>query len=295
MIADKRLDLNDWLIKLSQIELPALQYTLDQMHNLQSRIDDISIREISQLIRHDPLLTLRLIRFQQEHRSTAQLTDINTINRVLLMIGMGGFFREFGKMQSIENRLNSTPEALHRVRQLISRAYLAAKIAESLGGQRNDVDPEEVTTASLLHDLAEILICLNAPELTQKINQHLQQNPGTRSHDAQKHILGFTFNELQTELAQRWHLPSLLSHLMDERHLGEPRVRTVTIATSTARHLANSWQDPALPDDYINIANLLSFDVEQAYSLVRNVCLKTAHEWEWFSVLPVATGLPHVN
>jgi HD-like signal output (HDOD) protein len=292
MIADKKLDLNDWIIKLSAIDLPALQYTLDQMLNMQSRSDEISIREIAQLIKHDPLLTLRLIRYQQAHRSLAQHTDVNTIDRVLLMIGLGGFFREFGKMESIESRLSTNPEVLLRIRQMISRAYLAAKIADSLGSQRHDVDPTEVTTASLLHDLAEMLLCLTAPELTQQIAQNLHLTPGTRSYDAQKQVLGFTLNELQTELAQKWCLPSLLTHLMDERYIDDPRVRTVTIATSTARHLANSWQDAALPDDYQSIAYLLSCDIDYAYALVRNVSIQAAREWRWFSVLPAATRRP---
>lgn len=292
MIANHRPDLNDWLIKLSSIEIPALKYTLDQMLNLQSKSDDISIRDLSFLIRHDPLLTLKLIRFQQEHRRAAQMTDVNTIDRVLMMIGLTGFFREFGRMRTVEETLLNKPEALTGIKKIIARSYLAANIAESLSSQRHDVDPVEVTTASLLHDLAEILLWLTYPDLANKIVHHQKLNPGCRSSEAQKIILGFTIHELQTELVQRWHLPSLLAHLMDERHFDEPRVRTVIIATSTARHLANNWEDPALPDDYQNIADLLSCDLDRAYALVRNVSIKVAREWHWYDVTPVATRLP---
>ncbi|NHQ88314.1 HDOD domain-containing protein [Iodobacter sp. HSC-16F04] len=292
MTTNTHLSLNDWLIKLSNIEIPAMQYTLDQMSHLHSKSDDISIRDLSLLIRHDPLLTLKLIRYQQRQRRAVQMKDVNTIEHVLLMIGMGGFFREFGSTQAVETQLQQQPDALVGIRKIISRSYLAARIAESLSSQRHDVDPIEVTTASLLHDLAEILLWLSAPALAQKITHYLLKNPGSRSHEAQKLILGFTINELQTELALHWHLPSLLTHLMDERHTDEPRVRTVSIATSAARHLANHWQDPALPDDYQNIADLLSIEPEHAYALVRNVCIKAGHEWEWFSVLPVATQIP---
>ncbi|WP_164521493.1 HDOD domain-containing protein [Iodobacter ciconiae] len=284
--------LNDWLIKLSSIEIPAMQYTLYQMAHLQSKSDDISIRDLSLLIRHDPLLTLKLIRYQQSQRRAVQMKDVNTIEHVLLMVGVGGFFHKFGSTESVETQLQQKPEALSGIRKIISRSYLAARIAESLSSQRHDIDPIEVTTASLLHDLAEILLWLSMPELAQKITYLLLNNPSCRSYEAQKQILGFTGNELQTKLALHWHLPSLLTHLMDEKYTNEPRVRTVTIATSTARHLTNHWQNPALPDDYQNIADLLSCDLDHAYSLIRNVCIKAAHEWEWFSVLPVATQIP---
>ena len=269
-----------------------MKYTLDQMLNLQSKSDDISIRDLSFLIRHDPLLTLKLIRFQQEHRRAAQMTDVNTIGQVLMMIGLTGFFREFGRMHTVEETLLNKPEALVGIKKIIARSYLAANIAESLSSQRHDVDPVEVTTASLLHDLAEILLWLTYPDLANKIVHHQKMNPGCRSSEAQKIILGFTIHELQTELVQRWHLPSLLTHLMDERHFDEPRVRTVIIATSTARHLADNWEDPALPDDYQNIADLLSCDLDRAYALVRNVSIKVAREWHWYDITPVASQLP---
>ncbi|HEX5127048.1 MAG TPA: histidine kinase, partial [Rhodocyclaceae bacterium] len=41
-----------------------------------------------------------------------------------------------------------------------------------------------------------------------------------------------------------------------------PRVRNVVLASDLARHAANGWQDPALPDDYKAIADLLHLSVE---------------------------------
>jgi hypothetical protein len=45
--------------------------------------------------------------------------------------------------------------------------------------------------------------------------------------------------------------------LMNEAQANNPRVRNVVLAVNLARHAANGWTDPALPDDFQAIADLL--------------------------------------
>jgi hypothetical protein len=66
--------------------------------------------------------------------------------------------------------------------------------------------------------------------------------------------------ELQLGLVREFDLPQLLISLMDPVNAENPRVRTVTLATDLARHCANGWNDPALPDDYRAIGELLHLD-----------------------------------
>ena len=83
-----------------------------------------------------------------------------------------------------------------------------------------------------------------------------------RSADAQKQTLGFTFQEIQQELCRVWNLPELLRTLIDEESAGTPRVQNVTLAVRLARHSSYSWEDPALPDDYKDIGELLNVTPE---------------------------------
>ena len=52
-------------------------------------------------------------------------------------------------------------------------------------------------------------------------------------------------------------MPELLKNLMDDEHATTPRARNVTLAVRLARHSAKGWNDPALPDDYKDIGELL--------------------------------------
>ncbi|SFN51939.1 HD-like signal output (HDOD) domain, no enzymatic activity [Formivibrio citricus] len=284
-------DLKSWTHHFSQQEIPVLSSTLARMHDLHGRIDDIGIRDVAHLVRHDPLLSLRLIRHLESHRHASQVTDVTTLDRILLMIGLGGFFRTFGHALTLESKLATQPQALEGCRRVCSRAHLAAKFAEMIGSRRHDLDPEEVATAALLHNTAEILLWTEAPSLSTEISSLLMNNPGMRSRDAQIQVLGITLHDLHMELLNTWHLPKLMQHLQDERYANEPRVRTVSVSTALARHLNNDWQDPALPDDYQIVADLIGVDPETAYKLVQRQALNVAREWEWFGVPPAAAKL----
>jgi hypothetical protein len=47
-----------------------------------------------------------------------------------------------------------------------------------------------------------------------------------------------------------------------------PRVRNVVLATNLVRHSAKSWDDPALPDDYKDISELLRIPVEDVMQMI---------------------------
>ncbi|UXY16583.1 HDOD domain-containing protein [Chitiniphilus purpureus] len=281
-----------WVDHLAACELPVLQYTLTRLGELKNRLDEISLRDLTRLARRDALMTLRVIRFLQQRRHLSQTTDVNTVGRALLMIGMQGFIQEFGKATPVEQILKDTPQAVIGIRRMLARAGLAARFAESIAAARHDVDPEEVITAALLHDAVEILLWLLAPTLAMQIEQLLADEPGLRSREAQRRVLGHSLFELQLALVQRWQLPTLLAHLMDERYQSEPRVRTVMVSAALSRHLLRGWDDAGLPDDFSEVAELIGIEPDAAYALVRDVAVTAAHDWHWYDTLPLLARLP---
>ncbi len=86
-----------------------------------------------------------------------------------------------------------------------------------------------------------------------------------RSSSAQHDVYGVTLNDLGVALAKSWHLPALIATLMDPSQATNPRVRNVTLACDLARHTANSWDDPALPDDFAGICDLLHLNQETLF------------------------------
>ena len=77
---------------------------------------------------------------------------------------------------------------------------------------------------------------------------------------------------IEETLFKGWRLSTLLQRLTSDDHIEHPQVKTVQLATSLARHSANGWDDPALPDDYRGIAALLNVTPEW---VIERVCEPT--------------------
>jgi HD-like signal output (HDOD) protein len=128
-----------------------------------------------------------------------------------------------------------------------------------MGHLAPDVGMEEIRIAALLHDLAKFWL-RHRSRLAIQARQAAK--PGLRSAEAQTQVLGFSFQEIQMALCRTWHLPELLQHLISDEHSEQAQVRNVSLAVRLARHSAHGWNDPALPDDYKDIGQLLNITPE---------------------------------
>jgi HD-like signal output (HDOD) protein len=256
-------DLDAWSLLFSNNGLPVLRVTKRRIEEMRANLDHVDARELARLILQDPIMTVRVLAFTQPMRGRSLQHDITTIASSVVMAGIEPFFNYFSELFTIEDQLKEAgPRALLGVLQIVRRAQRAADYAQEWAIWRHDVNMEEVRIAALLHDLAETLVWCSAPRLGLDILEQQTANPTMRSADAQKKTLGFTFQEIQLELCRIWNLPDLLRTLIDEDNTANPRVRNVTLAVRLARHSSYSWEDPALPDDYKEIGELLNITPE---------------------------------
>jgi HD-like signal output (HDOD) protein len=256
-------DRDAWVLLFSNNSLPVLRATRRRLDEMRADLDTLDARELAQLILRDPIMTVRVLAYIQPFRGRSLQHDIATIAGAVMMSGLFPFFRRFDALPTIENTLHGgDPHALLGVLHIVRRAQRAADYAQDWAIWRHDINLEEVRIAALLHDLAEILVWCFAPALGLRIQALLQANPGMRSADAQQQVLGLTFQEIQLALCKIWHLPELLSLLIDDSQGDSPRVRNVSLAVRLARHSAQGWDNPALPDDYREIGALLNLNLE---------------------------------
>jgi HD-like signal output (HDOD) protein len=230
---------------------------LQKLDELRDNAENVNGRVLSSIILQDPLMTLRVLAYIEAKRGQRQSTDITTIERALMMIGVGPFFRDFDQLPLIEETLKPYPKALLGLLRVIARARKAARWAREWAVIRHDLDIDEITVAALLRDVAEILIWCFAPTLALQVKEMQTRDRNLRSAIAQAQTYNVTIEDLQLALTKTWHLPELLTTLMDRQNAEHPRVRNVTLAVDLARHSANGWDDAALPDDYTAIEDLL--------------------------------------
>ena len=262
MIETPLASLEAWVAYFSAAELPVLRHTVAEIDRLRENSATVNARAVAGAILRDPLMTLRVLGYIEARRPKNRTTDITTIERALMMIGIDPFFRDFQNLPTVEDHLKGHPKALVGVLRVMARARKASHWAREWAINRHDLDVDEITVATLLHDVAEIMMWCFAPTLALAVRDAQTVDRRRRSVDVQREIYGVALFEIKLDLAKAWRLPELISMLLDDDKARNPRVRNVKLAVDLARHSANGWDDNALPDDFAAIEELLHMSHE---------------------------------
>jgi len=188
-----------------------------------------------------------------------------------VLMGISPFFGSFGVQPTVEDRLALEPNAMDGLNEVIRRAHRAAQFALAFAVHRMDHDAAVIYEAALLHDFAEMLLWCHAPSLALRMREAQQADPTLRSHAAQQQFLNVDLGDLQQALMKAWSLPELLIRITDDRHAQQPVVQNVMLAVRLARHSAKDWDNPAIPDDIHELAQLLNLSELATLELVHAV------------------------
>lgn len=293
MFAELPRDESAWVRALDAVEIPVLRRTVEELARLREHEERVIARDIARVLLHDPMFTLRVLRYLQAHRRAAQTTDITTVEHALMMLGITPFFAHFGDLPAVESTLAGQSLAFDGLMHVVYRAHHAALYARDWANMRYDLRAGEVTIAALLHDLTEMLLWCFAPETSLRIAATLRADRALRSSAAQSSVLGFKLADLQSALIAEWRLPALLQSLMDDAHATHPRVMNVALAVNLARHSTGGWDNPALPDDYAAIQQFLKLPQPEVLARIRRAALQaeTARDWYHLQAVPIPMDL----
>ncbi|MDP4028367.1 MAG: HDOD domain-containing protein [Gallionella sp.] len=257
-----------WVAFLSQADIPVLKQTARELAALRQDANRLSARNVADAIAADPMLTVKLLRYLQQHKRRSQTSEVIVVEQALLMLGVEAFYDKVPATPHVQDTLQGQTNALVELLRVVHRAHRASGYARDWAIRLNDMHYEEVRIAALLHDLAEMLLWCHAPQEMLNIHALQQQDKTLRSRAVQEQVLGFNLPDLQKTLVKEWNLPQLLLDLMDDGNASKPRVRCVALAVNLARHSANGWNDAALPDDYQEMGDLLRIPASDAMALV---------------------------
>jgi HD-like signal output (HDOD) protein len=269
MQPEKCSGLEEWVEFLSQVEIPTLKYTARSLTALRADEENVSARGIAQIIKYDPLTTVKLLRYLHQNKNKSQQHEVMEVEQALMMLGMETALKCIPVHLLVEEQLSGQRmNALICLLQAIKRAKQASAYAYDWAVRLQDLHFEEIRIAALLHDIAELLMWCFAPTEMLRINAMQKQDKTLRSIHAQEKVFGFTLLHLQSELVIKWGLPKLLITLMDDNCAHHQRVSNVVLAVNLARHAANGWDNAALPDDYSSISKLLQMQTDDVKAII---------------------------
>lgn len=264
-------DVAGWVSAFDRREIPVLAATADALEELRLNEDAVDAHLLAEAMAADPLMTLKLLRHVSALRRGRDQADAETATEALVMLGITPFFRDFGPQPTVERTLAEHREGLVGLRRVLRRAHRAARFALAFAVHRQDHDATLIHEAALLHGFAEMLLWAHAPGLAMAIARWQQARPGLRSAEAQRLLLNVTLAEVQQALMSSWRLPPLLVQISGERTSHLAQVRNVQLAIRVARHSAQGWDNPALPDDVDEIATLLNLGTTPTLRLLHDV------------------------
>ncbi|WKB54878.1 HDOD domain-containing protein [Eleftheria terrae] len=261
-------DLAAWTDHFSQADIPVLPHTARTIASLRAVEEQLDAHGIAELIGSDPLLAIKLLAHVARVRPARYEASTETVTAALVFLGITPFFAAFEQLRSTDDLLHDQPEAQAGLAAVLRRASRAATFSLAFAVHRMDADAAVLHEAALMHPVAELLLWCHAPVLAQRIVERQRAEPGLRSAVAQREVLNVTLDELEQALLRAWRLPDILIRVTDERHAEDVQVRNVMLAIRLARHSALDWDNPALPDDIAEIAQLLNLSEAATFAML---------------------------
>jgi HD-like signal output (HDOD) protein len=260
--------LDAWIRFFETAEIPILKRTMRELALLQEDAERLSVRAVTDVISHDPLMTVILLRYLQQHKHNRQLNEVVQIEQALLMLGMQTFFAKVEPELVIEDMLHGQIPALTGLLQTVRRANQAAYYAKDWAVRLQDLHFDEIRIAALLYNFVEILMWCYNPAQMMQVHDLQRQDKTLRNRDAQRQIFGFKLSDLQLALAKLWGLPELLIGFMNRDDSQRRQMRNIVLAINLTRRTANGWDGVNLSEDYKMIGELLNVSPQQAESIV---------------------------
>lgn len=245
-----------------------------------SRDPNVSMREMVELIKHDPALTIKVLRLCNSSYYGLP-RKINSIQEALVYIGtdtlvnfvLAGCLSTFYQQAQAGYGLEKGELWRHSVGCAIASQRIAKQWSEDAAGQ--------AFTAGLIHDVGKIILNTYVGDAIEPIMKTVQEEQVSFTV-AEKKVLGFSHTDAGAKLAKHWNLPdplieaiefhqepdkaSLSSKLVSQVHLGNILCISFGIGVGTDG-LAYTFHPKALEETGIEVSDLfrLSLDIHDDY------------------------------
>jgi HD-like signal output (HDOD) protein len=280
--------LQEWVETLSVVELPVMQRTLQALQHLEKSGSDIDGSKLAALVLPDPMMVFRAMCMANSGRKSRFAQPVLTIEHAVMMNGMAASFSKLTSAPAIENL--AFAEARQGVLALAARASHAAIQCRDWALHRLDTNMEEVYIATLLQELAGMLLWAAAPDVMASVMLQYRTHP---REEAECAVLGHTLDELSLALAQALNLPPLIGAALQatecELHV---RPRLVASARKLARDVERGWMSGDVESDILMTSEALRMHQDDLAARVHRVAAEAARMRVFEGVSPAARWLP---
>jgi len=178
-------------------DLPTLPPVLDQITKM-IEDENSTPKQIAEIIAKDQVLSAKVLKMVNSPVYGFP-RRINTIQHALVLLGFN-VIKGIIISTTVFDVMSQAMVGLWE--HSLGCATISKIIAEEVGLK----DPEEFAVAGLLHDIGKVVIAIQLPEEKEKIGK-LVVEEDISFFEAEKKVLGFAHDRVNSWLADHWNLP----------------------------------------------------------------------------------------
>ncbi len=253
-------------------DLPTVPHT---MQRVLSEIQEVSssAKSLQKIIEQDPVITAKILKMANSVYYSP-ITEISSVGRAIVTMG-------FMKIRDLVISISLTgmfcedlgyPE--FQAKDLWLHAIGVGVGAQLIAKKVPGLDPDDMFTAGMLHDLGRLVYCLYFYTELGEVLEEVKTS-GVSLNQAEEN-LGLTHAEIGAYLAKRWKLSDLLIAVIRHHHHPDnagdyaQAAAVVNLADSLAKHLQIGWSGLG-ETPRIKIPRVLGFDVETAKEVAQQL------------------------
>jgi len=287
MAADNNHGRDYWLARFSKTDLPAIGSVVNKLDAV-TRKDTSSALHLADVILKDPSLTAQVLKIANTVFYNPVINNpITTISRAVVQLGIAEIKSIYASVALIDQLLKkqSHQNLLLRIDHAIHAAVQARNLMEHVSGKVN----EEVFIAALLFQLGEMSFWSIGGEQADQLGDMIEQED--KSPEAlTERLLGTSFQELTSGLAERWELGSVLKEALKNPTTDKTDVAAVQLSDRLAEAIqtrADSSEYETLLAEVAEVAEVAEFcdiDLKEAQALVERGTREAAAELRAYGV-----------
>lgn len=284
--------LDQWREKLKPGDVPIFRHTHQRLRELSPRRDEISAREVANVVLADPLATLQVLHVLNKRVMERYGTEVLTVEHALMMQGIGVYLDAARRLPVLEETpAGKDAKSLAALQALARKAQHAAWQARDFAVLHSDMRAEEVEVAALLVFFPECLLWLRAPGVATMLRRLHRRGLG---QEAEQQALGLPLKALRLKVLEDWSIPPTTLDLLDDKNAERARQIILSACIHIAERSERGWWDENLLIDYVALAGVGNTPMDVVVANTHANAARAARHCNWLPQPAAATWGPMI-
>lgn len=259
--------LNKWLEKLVNKNFPVLPHTRAMLAT--AAVEDLSLEALSARVALDLGLVINLLHYANTTPHQHFNHRLTTIEYTVRMLGINKIRKICFESPLLTEVVPAQGQEV--ALDIYGRASHAAVLARAWAVKRNDMVPDEVYLAAMLHYCGGLGMAVQAAVRMHAVKQWADALRVPLS-EAEYVVFGFTQEALAHRLAKLWNMPQLAIDALEPGNASYARIYGLQLAVQVANQYQGQEEAPPVGEEcYAQIKSFLNLEGDTALPYLRDV------------------------